>query len=146
MKRLVMFCLVSVALVLFVQAGFSHCQIPCGIYGDQVRVDMMKEDITTIEKAMNQINTLSAQDEKNYNQIVRWVNAKEDHANKIMETVSDYFLAQRIEFDTKAYKKKLIVLHEILVYAMKAKQSTDLAHVEKLKSLVEDFHKLYFKK
>ncbi len=35
-----------------VTASPFHCQVPCGIYGDKMRVDMMMEDLATIEKAM----------------------------------------------------------------------------------------------
>jgi len=34
---------------------FSHCEIPCGIYDDPMRLDMMAEHIGTIEKSMKQI-------------------------------------------------------------------------------------------
>jgi nickel superoxide dismutase len=60
-------------------------------------------------------------------------------------------MAQRVklpaEGDTKAhnqYVKKLTLLHRMLVYSMKAKQTTDLANVEQLKSSLNEFHKVYF--
>jgi len=59
-------------------------------------------------------------------------------------------MAQRVkpaaESDAKAYNdyvKKLTPLHPMLVYAMKAKQTTDLANVEQLKSSLDEFHKVY---
>ena len=62
-------------------------------------------------------------------------------------------MAQRVKLpadgDAKAYNdyiKKLTRLHRMLVYAMKAKQTTDLANVDKLKSLLDDFRKVYFSK
>jgi nickel superoxide dismutase len=131
--------------------AYSHCQIPCGIYGDQMRFDSITEHITTIEKSMKQITELSAQDKPNMNQIVRWVRNKEEHADEISHIVSYYFMAQRVklpaEGDTKAqnqYVKKLALLHQMLVYSMKAKQTTDLANVEQLKSSLAEFHKIYF--
>ena len=30
----------------------GHCQVPCGIYGDQNRFEQMLEDQSTIEKAV----------------------------------------------------------------------------------------------
>lgn len=131
----------------------AHCEIPCGIYEDELRVSLLKEHITTIEKSMNQINTLSEEESINYNQLVRWVNNKELHANKLQEIVSQYFLHQRIKItdkkDDAAFKKyeaQLVALHELLVYAMKAKQTTDLAYIEKLRKGVETFEGLYFHK
>jgi nickel superoxide dismutase len=38
----------------------------------------------------------------------------------------------------------LVILHQMLVFAMKTKQTTDLQNVEKLRELVNDFVKLYF--
>jgi nickel superoxide dismutase len=128
----------------------AHCQIPCGIYDDQMRIDMLKEHITTIEKSMTQIGELSAAGEKNYSQIVRWVMNKEDHAKQFMDIVTDYFMAQRIkpadpadEAAYSKYTKKIELLHQMLVYAMKCKQTTDKAHTEELKKLVAVFEKLY---
>ena len=51
----------------------SHCEIPCGIYDDEMRINMIAENITTVEKSMKQIIELSGQDKQNMKQIVRWV-------------------------------------------------------------------------
>jgi hypothetical protein len=50
------------------------------------------------------------------------------------------------EGDTNAYNdyvKKLTLLHRMLVHAMQSKQTTDLANVEKLRSSLDEFHKVY---
>ncbi len=122
----------------------AHCQMPCGIYDDELRAKMIAEYITTIEKSMNQIVELSKQSPVNYNQLVRWVNTKEEHAGEIQEVVSDYFLTQRIKPEDKDYEKKLKVLHSMLVSAMKCKQTTDLANVEALRTQLKEFSALYF--
>lgn len=142
------------ALVIFglSASAFAHCEIPCGIYGDKMRFDMWLEQITTVEKSMQQIIALSEEDDEDYNQIVRWVTNKDKHADDIRDIAVDYFLAQRIKpvadpgdaAAVEKYNKSLETLHHIIVYSMKAKQTTDLANVEKLRSLVADFYKLYF--
>ena len=148
----------SIGLLLFVvilgfnvQEAKAHCEIPCGIYADSVRIILMKEHVTTIEKSMNQINEISASSNPNYNQLIRWVTNKEEHAKKIQEIVSQYFLHQRIkivEEDQKEayakYQKHLELLHKILVYAMKSKQTADLSFIEKMRSTITDFEKAYF--
>ncbi len=132
--------------------AYAHCEVPCGIYGDSNRFSAMREDIATIEKAMKQITALSTADKKNYNQLVRWVNTKEIHATKLQETVWQYFLTQRVKPVAKnnpaypSYLKKLKLLHHLSVFAMKAKQSTNLAVVQKLKVLVDQFQKTYMVK
>lgn len=126
----------------------AHCEIPCGIYNDKMRIDMIKEDITTIEKSMNQIIELSKATAPNYNQLVRWVNNKEEHANKIQEVATQYFMTQRVTLsDDSVLQKKnaemLRLLHQLCVYAMKAKQTTDLTFISKMKATTEEFAKLY---
>jgi nickel superoxide dismutase len=151
MKKFFLCILFCAVFFTFKTQALAHCQVPCGIYGDQLRFSMMEEDISTIEKAVNEINKL-AQAPGNYNQLVRWVNTKEDHANNIMKTTSDYFIAQRITIQQdgdnkdKNYCTKISLLHKIIVYAMQTKQSVDQNTVEKLKNSVAEFKKIYFEK
>ncbi len=92
------FFLVSMALVLALSSvAFAHCQVPCGIYGDETRLDMLGENITTIGRAMKMILDLSDDAELNHNQIVRWIEAKNHHADDIACIVSWYFLQQRVK-------------------------------------------------
>jgi len=132
---------------------FSHCEVPCGIYNDEMRFTMLEEHITTIEKAINQIKVLSNESPQNMNQIVRWVMNKEKHAEEIQHIVSQYFMTQRLKLvdksdaeASKALMAKLAMCHEILVYAMKTKQSTDLDNISKLKMAVHNFKSSYLKK
>jgi nickel superoxide dismutase len=122
----------------------AHCEIPCGIYDDQLRADLIAEHLTTIEKSMNKIVELGKQNPVNYNQLVRWISNKEKHAGEIQHIVSQYFMTQRIKPDAKKYSQKLAALHKMLIYAMKCKQTTDAAHVSTLRSLLKEFETLYF--
>ena len=135
-----------VFLMIFFTAAYAaaHCEIPCGIYDDEMRIKMIAEHITTIEKSMKQIVKLRGQKHENCNQRVRWVMNKEDHANELQWIVSQYFMTQRIKLDTENYSQKLSVLHKMLVYAMKCKQTTDLSHTSTLRSLLKEFQNLYF--
>ncbi len=148
-KKLVSLAVLAVAVV-FGSLAYSHCQVPCGIYGDDTRFDLISEHITTIEKSMQQIGESMDQDPPNGNQIVRWVNNKEKHADEISHIVTYYFMAQRVKIppagDAKAnsaYVKKLTLLHQMLVYSMKAKQTTDVSNAHQLRHLLEDFKKAY---
>ena len=149
-KRLVVPAIV-VSVAVCASLVYSHCQIPCGIYGDQARFEMMAENIATIEKSMKQIVELSAQQKPDMNQIVRWVQNKDKHADDTSHIITYYFMAQRVKpveqletEDYQKYVKKLTLLHQMLVYTMKAKQSTDLANVEELRSLLAEFRTVYF--
>ena len=138
-------------LVLIALRVSSHCEIPCGIYDDEMRVKMIAENITTVEKSMNQIIELSGHDKQNLNQIVRWVQNKENHADEISHIVTQYFMTQRLKpvdadhsEEYMDYVNKLTLLHQMMVYSMKSKQTTDLANVEKLRSLLTSFKDAYF--
>ena len=101
---------------------------------------------------MNEITKLGAASPVSYNQLVRWVMNKEDHAQKLQDIVTAYFMAQRIKppadhDDEKAmneYLHKLALLHAIQIHAMKAKQSTDLGDITTLRELVAKFRLAYF--
>lgn len=116
----------------------AHCQIPCGIFDDQMRIHLMEEHVTTIEKSMKEIAAKPDQ-----NQAVRWVMNKEKHADELTEIATYYFLAQRIKPGMDKYDENLKTLHEIIIHAMKAKQTIDLANVEKLKELIHTFEHTY---
>jgi len=142
----------AVALVLTVAPKSSaHCQVPCGIYGDQMRFEIMAEHIVTIDKSMKQITELSTKPGENANQLVRWVNNKDEHADKISEIVSYYFLAQRIKepgsdadvSEIKSSPARLNFPHRITVSAMKCKQTTDPGNVGKLRAALEEFADSY---
>jgi nickel superoxide dismutase len=151
MKRNAVLVMVAAFLVsLTASKALSHCQIPCGIYDDSARFGLMAEHITTIEKSMKTITDLSGQKEPNHNQIVRWVQNKDRHADELSEIVTHYFMAQRIkppkESDEGArakYLEQISSLHQMLVYAMKAKQTIELENVEKLRGLLERFETSY---
>jgi nickel superoxide dismutase len=130
----------------------AHCQIPCGIYDDELRVQLIEEHITTVEKSMKKVTELAAAEAPDFNQLTRWVMNKEAHAGEIQEIVTAYFMSQRIKAaagegeEWSKYVNKLTLLHGIQVTAMKAKQSTDLAHIETLRELVAKFRVAYFGK
>jgi hypothetical protein len=129
-----------------------HCQVPCGIYGDQMRIDMLMEDAATIDKAMTTLRAMDAEEHPSQNQMVRWVVNKEKHAQAIQDTVAAYWLAQRIkapkaEGDAAAmatYHGQLAHMHRLTVAAMKCKQTTDAAHVQDLRATALAFSATYF--
>jgi nickel superoxide dismutase len=143
----------TVLILAFVGTGpaRAHCEIPCGIYGDTTRIDLLYEHIRTVEKSMNQIVALSKDSSANANQLVRWVGNKETHAGEIQHIVTQYFMTQRVKPNPAGddaartkYVGQLTALHDVLIRAMKAKQTTDLAHVEAMRHAVEEFSRLYF--
>lgn len=144
--------LFSLILILaFSFRAYSHCEIPCGIYDDEMRVKLIKEHMTTVEKSINEILKIQKNQPVNYNQLVRWVTNKEEHANKIMDIVFQYFMTQRIkpaktDEQEMKNKKMLVKLHAIIFNAMKLKQTVDTKYLKEIDSALHDFNHLYFKK
>lgn len=128
----------------------AHCQVPCGIYDDAARIARLREDATTIAKAIANIKQLSgSHDAQGFNQLVRWINTKETHASHVIETVSQYFLTQKVKpKDAGAegyddYLKSLADHHRVMVAAMKTKQHSNDAVVSGLNSAIDALAKHY---
>ena len=130
----------------------AHCQVPCGIYDDAVRIIQLREHVTTIEKAMKQIDQLTSDESssQNMNQLIRWINTKEEHATFIQSIIADYFLAQRIkpkkkdEAGRQQYVDQTLLLQQIIVAAMKSKQTVDKSNPRLVSTLLNQFVELYF--
>ena len=135
-------------------AAFAHCQVPCGIYDDGARFTQMREDAATIEKAVGKIHELSGKhDATAFNQASRWVSTKEDHASRIITTVAEYFLTQKVKppsgSDPKAvahYHQVLADHHAVMKAAMKTKQTVAPAAVVALKAAIDELADHYTSK
>ena len=144
MKRAVMMLVVAGLVVLQGRFAVAHCEVPCGIYADQMRFQQMLEDTETIAKAITNINDLTGKsDAQSANQLVRWINTKETHATNTQHTIAQYFMTQRIKSDKDNYVKQLTAAHAVMVAAMKCKQSADAATAEALKKAILDFYRAY---
>ena len=151
MKKLLCFVAALGLCLPAMNTAWAHCEIPCGIYGDRLRVELLREDCGTIEKSMRTIRELGTGSPANNNQLVRWITNKEMHANKVQEVVAQYFLTQRVKpvADTGGteyarYVTQVTLLHKMLIAAMKCKQTTDTEDVDLLRGLIDAFEKAYF--
>lgn len=126
------------------QAAFAHCQVPCGIYDDYARVKGMLEDATTIKKSVKLLNELADKgDVQSKQQFVRWVNTKEMHAQKVISTIADYFLTQRVKASQSDYVERLKKHHAVIVAAMKAKQNATMEAAEALEKAIMELEDYY---
>lgn len=127
------------------QSASAHCQIPCGIYDDERAFAEMKQDAVTIERSMRGLA-----ESKTMHDAARWTMNKERHAQNIQDTAQAYFLAQRVKVaakKSKGYKNYVTsttALHQIIVAAMKTKQSDDQAQVEALDAAIETYEAHYW--
>lgn len=135
-----------------INAVQAHCQIPCGIYGDERIFDELDEHVTTIEKSIEEIKKLQSETPQDIHMISRWTTNKEKHAQDLQYIIGDYFLAQRVKAPPddaedrlkELYDNHLRHLHKIIVLAMKTKQTLDKAHVQDLKETLKSYENLYF--
>ena len=144
MKRTLSMIAVACLAVLPAKMVAAHCEVPCGIYGDQRRFEEMLEDCETIAKALGEIQKLAGNhDPQSVNQTVRWVTTKEAHAVNTQHVIAQYFLAQRIKSDNPKYVEQLKAAHAVIVAAMKCKQTADTAAAETLKKSILDLYRAY---
>lgn len=146
--------LLSLSFVAVLSPGqlHAHCEVPCGIYADELRFEAMLEDQKTIAKSIDEIaKHLATEADQTtalaVNQIARWISTKEEHAERIQHTIAQYFMAQRIkpaEGDAAAaYVKKLTAAHAVMQSAMKAKQDAAPATATALRAAILDFYRAY---
>ena len=135
--------------VLAARAG-AHCQVPCGIYDDPARLAQLREDAATIAKAIAQMTELSGKhDVQSFNQLTRWITTKEEHATRIIDVVSEYFLTQKVKpvaagaEGRAAYLEMLADHHAVMRAAMTAKQQTGPAAVTELNQAIEKLAQHY---
>lgn len=130
----------------------AHCQVPCGIFDENARIKALYEDATTIEKAMKLMNELAGKDDaQSQQQFVRWTHTKEEHASRIITVTSEYFLAQRVKPVAKeadgydVYLNTLGLHHELIIAAMKSKQTTDASAVQRLRDAIHGIEHVWVK-
>ena len=92
-KSYVVSALVAVFLIPSSIQLFAHCEVPCGVYGDQRRFEEMLEDTTTIARGIDKIHEIieSMDDGPSplaVNQVSRWVSTKENHATNVQHIIS----------------------------------------------------------
>ena len=145
MKSLHLFSLVF-AFVFTASWLSAHCQIPCGIFGDALKFSQLEQDIETIKKSGKLIRELSSKDtlsSEDRQQLIRWTTNKEAHAQKIIDDSANYFLAQRVKLDADHYAEKIELLHHIIIYSMKSKQSVEAEPAEMIGKKLAAFKELY---
>lgn len=136
--------IVGLGLLFGVQTAHAHCQIPCGIYDDHARVQAMLEDAATVDKATSEMAELAGKsDPQSVNQMVRWIMNKESHAQKIIATISDYFLTQRVNPSQEDYAERLKKHHAVMLAAMEAKQHADTKYAEALTAKITAIARYY---
>lgn len=132
-------------LTLFFKAAvFAHCQMPCGIYHDQMIYDKVDEFHETMFKGISALkhNSFSSLEDKN--QFIRWVNLKEKMCDETALILTEYFLQQKVKPGTDEDTQEMVhVLHNLLFLLVQIKQNVDLDIVKQFGKEWEHFKYLF---
>jgi nickel superoxide dismutase len=124
------------------EQAFAHCDIPCGIY-DPKEAQLAAE---SVEKMMTMIADLGeAQSLEHLNSFVRYVQVKEEHAEKVKHQVriiwGDYFKPPHLEQFPDLHTK----VWDIMKTAGACKQGVNLDDAKRLRAEVDEFAEMFWK-
>lgn len=139
---------VKIALAALALMGFqgqinAHCQMPCGIYHDDMVYDQIDQYVETMYKGISVLKNSKFDDVKERNEFVRWVFEKEQASDEVASLLTKYFLQQKIKVGEPDTTKRLISIHHLLFTLVSIKQNVDLSFVEEFSTEWEKF-KLMF--
>lgn len=121
----------------------AHCQMPCGIYHDDMMYDRIDQYVETMYKGVSILKSSKFSDAKERNEFVRWVMQKDQASDEVANLITQYFLQQKIKPGEEDTTKRLIAAHNLLYQTVCIKQAVDLKFVEDFSDQWEKF-KLMF--
>lgn len=108
----------------------AHCQMPCGIYHDDMVYDQIDQYVETMYKGISVLNNNKFQTPKERNEFVRWVLEKDQASDEAAGLLNTYFLQQKIKGGEPDTAKRLVSVHKLLATIVVIKQNVDLKFVE----------------
>lgn len=121
----------------------AHCQMPCGIYHDDMVFGQVDQYIETMYKGMTVINDSAFATVKDRNETIRWVVLKENSSDAVAELIMTYFLQQKIKPGEADTPKRLALAHQLLFALVKIKQTADRQLVMEFSKLWDEFKGLF---
>ena len=121
----------------------AHCQMPCGIYHDDMVYDQIDQYTETMYKGISVMNDTKFQTAKERNEFVRWTIQKEEASDEVASLLTKYFMQQKIKPGEPDTGKRLDSLHKMLFLLVAIKQNVDLEFVKEFTEEWERF-KLMF--
>lgn len=125
----------------------SHCQMPCGIYHDDMVYDQIDQYVETMYKAIHELEESKFSSPWERSQFVRWVMVKEKESDDAAKVLTTYFLQQKMKPDEQPETaKRLAVLHKLLFLTMQIKQHIDIRCVKNFQENWIDFKLMFHNK
>lgn len=125
------------------QTAYAHCQMPCGIYHDDMVFSEIDQYIETTVKGIAVMKSNKFESLEEHNEFVRWVIQKENSSNTVAELITKYFLQQKIKVGEEDTTKQLVSAHKLLFLLVQIKQHADIKIVKQFYDEWERF-KLMF--
>lgn len=137
------FALTTLVAILYTVTAFAHCQMPCGIYHDDMVYDQLDQYVETMFKGVTMLSNSKFASAWDRNEFVRWVMQKEKASDEAAQLFTTYFLQQKIKPGEDDTVKRLTSVHKLLFLLVQIKQNTERKLVEEFADEWEKF-KLMF--
>lgn len=121
----------------------AHCQMPCGIYHDEMVYGQIDQYVETMFKGITMLNSNKFDNAWDRNEFVRWVIQKEKASDDVAELFTKYFLQQKIKPGEDDTVKRISSVHHMLFLLVQIKQNVDRKLIDEFADEWEKF-KLMF--
>lgn len=121
----------------------GHCQMPCGIYHDDMVYDQIDQYVETMVKAVAKIKDNKASTPQERNELIRWVMTKDRLSDDTATLIMTFFLQQKIKPGESDTPKRVEAAHRLLFDIVAVKQLCDFKAVSDFAEEWEKF-KLMF--
>lgn len=123
----------------------AHCQMPCGIYHDDMVFDQIDQYVETMYKECNILNNNKFANVHDRLEFTRWVINGENMTDDIAcDIFLKYFLQQKIKPGESDTPQKVAIIHKLLFLMVQIKQTCDTKVVlefgEEWENLKDLFH------
>jgi nickel superoxide dismutase len=122
----------------------AHCDIPCGIY-DPITAQIAALTVVRMVDLIDEHHTHSSiQDKEFYNRLVRLINVKEEHSEKVKHEIriifGDFVKAEHIE----KFPELPLLFHKIMQLGSADKQKSEKAASVELLDRVNRFSEIFW--
>ncbi|KIC74650.1 hypothetical protein DB42_AZ00050 [Neochlamydia sp. EPS4] len=137
--------LIQGIIALFCHTGslMAHCQMPCGIYHDELVFNQVDQYIETMYKGITELNNSKFSTPFERNNFIRWVKLKDTASDEIANLITEYFLQQKIKPAEADTPKRLISAHKMLFELTAIKQNVNIKMIEAFADEWENFKQMF---
>lgn len=121
----------------------AHCQMPCGIYHDEMVFNQIDQYIETMYKGITELKNSKFSNPLERNNFIRWVSLKDSASDEMANLITEYFLQQKIKPGEPDTTKRLVSAHKMLFELTAIKQNVDLKMIEDFADEWENFKQMF---